>query len=804
MKLLILFLFMIPFLSEGTLERGFGGDQLEVGKKTSTDDKIFILNDGAGGSRFQVVASTGQVDFVTPLPMQISCGTENFTIEASVIFLVETNGSGFAVVSTPRHSAGGSDNTDGHVVESGRINNGYGTTGTMVNRSGEVRDGGGDPANLSTTGSYVAESGRCRNTVVSGALCDTGSVFFRSGEVQSPAVGNSGDATYGSGPATVNSGNVNIIPGGAGGTVGKVTISNNGGQTIDIVGTTEFTGDVFIDAGFGLVLQDPTNNNQLFLFARDPLAAGFNLLMPPDAGLLDQCAKSDGTGFVWGDCLSDLDAAIKVSANDTTQGYLNGKLVAGAGISFVENNDGGDETLTLNVTGSGISTGDAITGATATAFLYADGSGDLQSVPGVIYNGDVEFTNADLEISAGSVEVVGGAPSGRGAVRLTPGGGTQNRYDIESISDGDFAISYVSGDEIFRYDFANQQTKLIADWVILDGQVTGGGSDEMTLDLITNSRTYRIENNSADDFFIEDLTGNITILYYNEGNGTLLTEANQIIIQNPNNGDPIISMIDANGDDYEIRGVAGDFRVRNTTAAFTFIFYDESSGAQIINAPNDVIVDAVADDLFLRAGDDISIKSDASAFTWTWEGSASRSLLVSGADSTVTVMRVDNSTTNASPVTMIDLDFSNDDNCVNGLFMLFSDSDGIIGSIQCHGNGFQVIYNVSSDERLKEHISGIPDAIGRVMSLPVHKYKWKSGDYIDEGFFAQEAYEVIPYAVTVGGDDPATAPWQMDYSRTTPVLWAATQEQQLIIEDLRAEINELKATVQSLIEAQQQ
>jgi hypothetical protein len=44
----------------------------------------------------------------------------------------------------------------------------------------------------------------------------------------------------------------------------------------------------------------------------------------------------------------DIDAGtVLVSSNDTTAGYLNGKLVAGAGVNFTENNDGSDETLTI-------------------------------------------------------------------------------------------------------------------------------------------------------------------------------------------------------------------------------------------------------------------------------------------------------------------------------------------------------------------------------------------------------------------------------------------------------------------------
>lgn len=41
------------------------------------------------------------------------------------------------------------------------------------------------------------------------------------------------------------------------------------------------------------------------------------------------------------------DETAKVSSNDTTAGYLNGKLVAGSGITLTENNNGGNETLTI-------------------------------------------------------------------------------------------------------------------------------------------------------------------------------------------------------------------------------------------------------------------------------------------------------------------------------------------------------------------------------------------------------------------------------------------------------------------------
>lgn len=47
----------------------------------------------------------------------------------------------------------------------------------------------------------------------------------------------------------------------------------------------------------------------------------------------------------------DTDEKSKVSSNDTTAGYLNGKLVAGTNVTFTENNDGGNETLTIAASG---------------------------------------------------------------------------------------------------------------------------------------------------------------------------------------------------------------------------------------------------------------------------------------------------------------------------------------------------------------------------------------------------------------------------------------------------------------------
>jgi hypothetical protein len=59
-------------------------------------------------------------------------------------------------------------------------------------------------------------------------------------------------------------------------------------------------------------------------------------------------------GSSWNAITSDTDVKTLVSANDTTAGYLNGKLVAGSNVTFTENNDGSDETLTIAATDNSV------------------------------------------------------------------------------------------------------------------------------------------------------------------------------------------------------------------------------------------------------------------------------------------------------------------------------------------------------------------------------------------------------------------------------------------------------------------
>ena len=70
-------------------------------------------------------------------------------------------------------------------------------------------------------------------------------------------------------------------------------------------------------------------------------------------------------GSAWVAIVSDTDVKVSVSSNDTTPGFLNGKLVAGTNVSLTEGSDGGNETLTIAATSSGATAGFAVAMAIA-------------------------------------------------------------------------------------------------------------------------------------------------------------------------------------------------------------------------------------------------------------------------------------------------------------------------------------------------------------------------------------------------------------------------------------------------------
>ena len=112
-----------------------------------------------------------------------------------------------------------------------------------------------------------------------------------------------------------------------------------------------------------------------------------------------------------------------------------------------------------------------------------------------------------------------------------------------------------------------------------------------------------------------------------------------------------------------------------------------------------------------------------------------------------------------------------------------------VGSITSTGNT-ATQYNTSSDYRLKENIQPLANGLERLQQLKPVQFDWKSSGETSEGFIAHEVQEVFPEAVS--GEKDGEDMQGMDYGRITPLLVKAIQEQQVLIEQLQAEVALLK------------
>jgi len=121
----------------------------------------------------------------------------------------------------------------------------------------------------------------------------------------------------------------------------------------------------------------------------------------------------------------------------------------------------------------------------------------------------------------------------------------------------------------------------------------------------------------------------------------------------------------------------------------------------------------------------------------------------------------------------------------------FYNPNGQVGSISISGS--LTSYNVSSDRRLKENIAPLTNGLASVLALKPSQYNYiVDASTQIQGFIADELQAVVPHAVT-GEKDAVDAEGKpvyqgVDASFLIPHLVAAIQEQQAIIEQLKAKV----------------
>jgi hypothetical protein len=124
-----------------------------------------------------------------------------------------------------------------------------------------------------------------------------------------------------------------------------------------------------------------------------------------------------------------------------------------------------------------------------------------------------------------------------------------------------------------------------------------------------------------------------------------------------------------------------------------------------------------------------------------------------------------------------------------------SSADNEVGTIGV--NNTNTSYNTSSDYRLKDNVVPMIGALATVAQLKPVTYKWKIDGSDGQGFIAHELQSVVPDCVT-GEKDAVDAEGNsiyqgIDTSFLVATLTAAIQEQQTIINDLKARVETLEA-----------
>ena len=118
----------------------------------------------------------------------------------------------------------------------------------------------------------------------------------------------------------------------------------------------------------------------------------------------------------------------------------------------------------------------------------------------------------------------------------------------------------------------------------------------------------------------------------------------------------------------------------------------------------------------------------------------------------------------------------------------------VSGAGQIHA--VQTSISSLSDERLKDNIVDIDTGLSEVMALKPRKFDWKEGEGSNEknvvGFVAQEVETVLPDLIGDFKHDDLDDAKSVKMGDMIPTLVKAIQEQQTQIEELKAEIQNLK------------
>lgn len=133
-------------------------------------------------------------------------------------------------------------------------------------------------------------------------------------------------------------------------------------------------------------------------------------------------------------------------------------------------------------------------------------------------------------------------------------------------------------------------------------------------------------------------------------------------------------------------------------------------------------------------------------------------------------------------------------------FMIFQKQGTTMGFIGAVANSNSINYSSTSDYRLKTDLRDYK-GLELVNKIKTYDYAWKSNNYRMYGVMAHELQDIIPYAVSGTKDavdkEGKITPQAVDYSKLTPILVKAIQEQDAQIQTLEQRIIQLEKLIQN-------
>ena len=122
----------------------------------------------------------------------------------------------------------------------------------------------------------------------------------------------------------------------------------------------------------------------------------------------------------------------------------------------------------------------------------------------------------------------------------------------------------------------------------------------------------------------------------------------------------------------------------------------------------------------------------------------------------------------------------------NQTFLAFKHDSTVRGTIIVNDSTDQIVYNTTSDERVKENIVEVNDALSIVNKIPVKQFNFIGNEQKTSviGYIGQELIKEYPQAVTITKTDDFDDYHMVDESKMVAVLMKAVQELSAKVEAL--------------------